>query len=68
MAAILAGTSTATTLVGDVFGLITSNALLCTFVALGLLGAAIGIFRKLKRGGVGHVPRTSFPSLEVFYV
>lgn len=49
MAAILAGTSTATTLVGDVFGLITSNALLCTFVALGLLGAAIGIFRKLKR-------------------
>lgn len=49
MAALLAGTTTITTMVGDVFSLITGNALLCVFAAAGLLGVGISIFRRLKR-------------------
>lgn len=49
MAAILAGTQTATTLVGDVLTVITGNALLCVFVSMSLLGAGVALFRKLKR-------------------
>lgn len=49
MAALMAGTSTITTMVGDVFSLITGNALLCVFAAAGLLGVGISIFRRLKR-------------------
>lgn len=49
MAAVTAAVSTVTTLVGDVFDLITGNPLLVTFVAIGLVGAAIGLFRRLKR-------------------
>lgn len=49
IAAILGGTSTLTTLVGDVFNMITGNGLLVVFAAAGLIGVGIGIFRRLKR-------------------
>ena len=49
MAAITGGVSTLTTVVGDVFQMITSNPLLCVFAAAGLLSVAIGVFRRLKR-------------------
>lgn len=43
ISAILAGTSTITTLVGDVFTMITSNPLLSVFAACGLLGVGIAL-------------------------
>lgn len=49
LAALLGGTTTITTMVGDVFSIITSNPLLCVFAAAGLLGVGISIFRRLKR-------------------
>lgn len=49
IAAILGGTPTLTTLVGDVFNMITGNGLLVVFAAAGLIGVGIGIFRRLKR-------------------
>lgn len=52
MAAILAGTSTITTLVGEVFTMITSNPLLVVFMASSLIGVGIAVFKKLK-GGTG---------------
>lgn len=48
MDAILAGTSTLTTLVGDVFKLMTANPLLCVFLAASLVGVGIGLFKKFK--------------------
>nr|WP_325214327.1 hypothetical protein [uncultured Oscillibacter sp.] len=38
-----------TTIVGDVFQMITSNPLLCVYAAAGLLVVGIAVFRKLKR-------------------
>lgn len=49
MSAITSATGTLTTLVGDIFTMITSNPLLCVFVAAGLLGVGIKVFRQLKR-------------------
>ena len=48
MDAITTGVSTVTTLVGDVFGMITGNPVLTVFLGFGLVGGAIGVFRKLK--------------------
>lgn len=47
--AIIAQITNLTTVVGDVFGIITANAYLAYFAAVGLLIAAIRIFRKLKK-------------------
>ena len=47
--AILAQIANITTVVGNVFTLITSNAYLCFFAAVGLIVAAVKIFRKLKK-------------------
>lgn len=49
MSAVTGSLSTVTSLVTEVFSLITGNALLATFMAIGLLGAAISLFRRLKR-------------------
>ncbi|MCI9403739.1 MAG: hypothetical protein HFF04_08720 [Oscillospiraceae bacterium] len=49
MDAILAGTSTLTTLVGDVFTLMTANPLLTLFLASSVIGTGIALFRKLRR-------------------
>lgn len=48
MEAITTGVTTITTIIGDVFTIITSNALLATFAGAGLLSAGIGLFAKLK--------------------
>lgn len=47
--AILAQMSNLTSVVGSVFGIITSNAYLAFFAVVGVVIAAIRIFRKLKR-------------------
>ena len=47
--AILAQISNLTTVVGNVFTIITGNAYLCFFAVVGVVIAAIRIFRKLKR-------------------
>lgn len=49
METILAGTSTLSTLVGDVFTLLTANPLLTLFLSASLIGLGLGLFRKLKR-------------------
>lgn len=49
MTAIVNGATTITTLVGNVFDMITSNPLLCVFAAAGLLSIGIGVFKRLKR-------------------
>lgn len=49
MADILAQITNLTTVVGDVFSLITGNAYLAYFAAVGLVVAAIRIFKKLKK-------------------
>lgn len=49
MDAILAQIATLTTVVGNVFSIITSNAYLAFFAAVGLVVAAIKIFKKLKK-------------------
>lgn len=49
MTDILAAITNLTTVVGDVFTIITGNAYLCYFAAVGLVVAAVKIFKKLKR-------------------
>lgn len=49
MDAILAQITSLTTVVGDVFNIITANAYLAYFAAVGLVIAAVRIFRKLKK-------------------
>lgn len=49
MTEILGQISNLTTVVGDVFTLITGNAYLAYFAAVGLVIAAIRIFKKLKK-------------------
>lgn len=49
MTEILGQITNLTTVVGNVFDLITGNAYLCFFAAVGLIIAAIRIFRRLKR-------------------
>lgn len=49
ISAVTGALTTVTSLVSEVFTLITGNAVLATFMAIGLLGAAIGLFRRLKR-------------------
>ena len=53
MEAIVAATTTVTTLVGDVFEIITGNPLLVVFVSIGLIGSAIGLFRRFKGASRG---------------
>ena len=48
MDSILAQITNITTLVGDVFTLITGNAYLCFFAAAGLLGVAVHVFKVIK--------------------
>lgn len=45
---ILAQISNITTLVGDIFTLITGNAYLCFFAAAALVGVAVHIFKVIK--------------------
>lgn len=45
---ILAQVANITTLVGDVFSLITGNAYLCFFAAAALVGVAVHIFKIIK--------------------
>ena len=47
--AILAEITDLTTVIGNVFSLITANAYLCYFAAVGLVVAAVKIFKKLKK-------------------
>lgn len=49
MDAILAQITNITTVVGNVFGIITANAYLAYFAAVGLVVAAVKIFKKLKK-------------------
>ena len=49
MDAIIAQIANLTTVVGNVFTIITSNAYLAYFAAVGLVLAAIKIFKKLKK-------------------
>ena len=49
MADILAQITNLTTVVGDVFSIITGNAYLAYFACVGLVVAAIRIFKKLKK-------------------
>lgn len=48
MTNILAQVTNITTLVGDVFTLITGNAYLCFFAAAALVGVAVHIFKIIK--------------------
>ena len=48
LATVLAGTSTITTLVGDVFDMIVSNPLLCVFVAASLISVGVRVFKRVK--------------------
>ncbi|MBQ7915965.1 MAG: hypothetical protein IJ315_04170 [Firmicutes bacterium] len=48
MESIISGIETVTTVVGNVFTLITGNPLLASFAAAGLLGIGIGIFSAIK--------------------
>lgn len=47
--AILAQITNLTSVIGNVFSMITSNAYLAYFAAVGLVIAAVRIFRKLKK-------------------
>lgn len=49
METILAQVTTITTVVGNVFSIIVGNAYLAFFAAVGLVVAAIKIFKKLKK-------------------
>lgn len=49
MESILGQVTNLTTVVGNVFTIITGNAYLCYYAAVGLVIAAIRIFRGLKR-------------------
>ena len=48
MESILAQVTNITTLVGDVFTLITGNAYLCFFAAAALVGVAVHVFKIIK--------------------
>lgn len=48
MTEIMAQITNITTLVGDVFALITGNAYLCFFAAAALVGVAVHIFKIIK--------------------
>lgn len=48
MESILAQVTNITTLVGNVFTVITGNAYLCVFAAAALLGVAVHIFKIIK--------------------
>ncbi|MEG0970977.1 MAG: hypothetical protein RSE47_07715 [Acidaminococcaceae bacterium] len=48
MTEILAATTTITTLVGNVFTLMTGNPVLLVFLAASLIGVGISVFRKIK--------------------
>ncbi len=49
MDAVLEATDTVSTLMGDVWTLMTSNPLLTLIVAAGVLTIGLGIFRRVKR-------------------
>ncbi|MCD8017391.1 MAG: hypothetical protein LUE97_06305 [Oscillospiraceae bacterium] len=48
MDTILAAVATVTTVVGNVFDMITGNALLVVFVAASLVGVGIKVFKSIK--------------------
>lgn len=48
MESILAQITNITTVVGNVFSLITSNAYLCFFAAAALVGVAVHVFKMIK--------------------
>ena len=48
--AITSGVSTVTSVVGDVWTLMTGNPLIMVFVGAALLGVGVGIIRKLTKG------------------
>ena len=52
MDAIIGGLSSVTSVIGEIFSLMTSNPLLLFFLACSLVGAGIGVFRKVK--GASH--------------
>ena len=49
----MSSTSTITTLVGNVWTLMTSNPLLLVFLAVSLLGVGIGVFKIIKGASKG---------------
>ena len=49
MESIISATETISTLVGSVFDMITGNALQVVFVAAGLIGVGVGVFKKIKK-------------------
>lgn len=49
MDAIVTATNTVTSMVSTVFGLITENALLAVYAAVGLICVGITVFARLKR-------------------
>lgn len=53
MDAILAAMTTLTTLLGNVFDVMTANPLLTLFLAASVLGLGIGMFRKIKGAAKG---------------
>lgn len=54
MDAILGAMTTLTTLMGNVFELMTANPLLTLFLASSVLTVGIGVFAKVKRGAKGN--------------
>jgi uncharacterized membrane protein (DUF106 family) len=52
MASVLDGLTTLTSVVGEVFSMITGNPILVVFLAAALMGVAIRMFKKL-RGAAG---------------
>lgn len=46
---IIAGASTVTEMVGEVFDMIVANPLLCVFCAASLIGVGISVFKRIKR-------------------
>lgn len=53
MDAIMSGLTTVTSLVGDIFTLMTSNAYLTVFFAAGLVTVGIGVFAALRNAARG---------------
>lgn len=49
LAGVVSATDTVSSLIGKVFTIMTGNALLTVYLAFGLLGAAIRVFKKMKR-------------------
>ena len=49
---VTSGVSTITSLVSDVWTMMVNNPLILSFVGAALLGAAIGVIRKLTKGRV----------------